>query len=290
MTQLSAVVPVSLMAGKLGYLSGWLTEASKYDLEIIIVHDKQDSETSPELRLLVSNSKNPRIQFIEGFFGNPGGARNAGLERVTGNWIVFWDSDDLPCINKILNETYDAGNDVEVVIGQYQAVNLNTGFASINGEHKSIRDVAMNPGLWRMIFKSQSIQGVRFPNLRMAEDQVFLSRIRIAEKRVKFTSNVLYKYHTGVHSQLTNSKNALSDLPQAMRHISSHASFVSSNQLKFDTFLMARQLITTLTKAPLLSRIPAVIAIFKLGGNRRVISLWYLVKSMSYIISHRRGL
>ena len=289
MTQLSAVVPVSRMAGKLGYLSEWLTEASKYDLEIIIVHDKQDSQTSSELRSLISNTKNPRIIFIEGLFGNPGGARNAGLERVTGNWIVFWDSDDLPCINKILTETYDARNDVEVVIGQYQVINVNTGIIGTNGEHKSIRDVAMNPGLWRMIFKSESIQGVRFPNLRMAEDQVFLSRIRIAEKRVKFTSNVLYKYHTGFHSQLTNSKNALSDLPQAIRQIGSHASFVSSNQLKFNTFLMARQLFTTLTKAPLLSRIPALVAIFKLDSNRRVISLWYLAESMSYIVSHRRG-
>lgn len=277
------------MAGRLEFLSEWLTEAIKYDLEVVIVHDKQDPETSRELRTLIFNCKNPKIQLIEGFFGNPGSARNAGLELVSGNWIVFWDSDDLPQIDKILNETYVARNEVEVVIGQYEVINLKTGIVSSDGEHKSIQDVAMNPALWRMIFKSESIQGVRFPSLRMAEDQVFLSRIRIAEKRIQFTSSVFYKYHTGVSSQLTNSKDALSDLPKAIRQINCYAKVGSSNQLKFDIFLITRQLITALTKAPLPSKISAVIEISRLGHNRRLISAWYLVKSVLYIVSHRKG-
>ncbi len=277
------------MAGRLEFLSEWLSEANKYDLEVVIVHDKQDPDTSRELRTLIFHCKNPKIQFIEGLFGNPGSARNAGLELASGNWIVFWDSDDLPRVDKILNETYAARNEVEVVIGQYEVFNLKTGIVTTDGEHKSIQDVAMNPALWRMIFKSESIRGVRFPGLRMAEDQVFLSRIRIAEKRVQFTPIVLYRYHTGVNSQLTNSKDALSDLPKAIRQINSFVTVGSSNQLKFDIFLITRQLITALTKAPLLSKISAIFAIFRLGGNRQLISTWYLVKSVLYIVSHRKG-
>ena len=69
---LSVIVPISKMAGKLGSLKSWVKEAIKNDVQVILVHDYRDQETSDELSEFVRQVDSYAIAFIEGKFGAPG--------------------------------------------------------------------------------------------------------------------------------------------------------------------------------------------------------------------------
>jgi len=247
--ELTVVVPITLMAGKLSKLEDWLHTTKKYPIQVLIIHDKRDIATSEQLATLVSHLSTDRIEVVEGNYGNPGTARNQGITGAHGKWIAFWDSDDSPCVASVMSEIENIPNSIEVIVGSFRKIDEYQGVTSNWSETGNLQDIAMNPGVWRMIFRTASIENTRFPALLMAEDQVFISKIQLAEKQIRFTSTEFYTYYVGNPAQLTKSKVALADLPRAMLEIGIRESKVSDLQLKFDMFLIARQFATSLTKA-----------------------------------------
>ena len=92
---LSVIVPVARMSGRLALMQSWLTSISNLDtVEVIVVHDKQDEETSRELREILNSVNSDRCILIEEFVNSPGLARNLGLKAASGIWVIFADSDD----------------------------------------------------------------------------------------------------------------------------------------------------------------------------------------------------
>ena len=115
MKTLTIVVPISSMAGRLNNLSSWLCEALDFDVEVRLVHDFHDEDTSREVQELLRKLNNKNIIFLEMKFGSPGLARNHGLKDANSKWVMFVDSDDYFdnsfCydfdFNKILNNEFD---------------------------------------------------------------------------------------------------------------------------------------------------------------------------------------
>jgi len=283
--ELTVVVPVTLMAGRLARLEEWLNIAKRYPIQVLIIHDKRDLATGEQLATLIRQLNTEFIEVIEGNYGNPGTARNQGITRANGKWITFWDSDDSPFVESVMSEIETIPNSIEIIVGSFRKVDENKGVISNWDKPRNLQDIAMNPGVWRMIFRTSSIESSRFPGLLMAEDQVFLSKIRIAERRMKFTSSEFYTYFVGNSTQLTKSKLALADLPRAMLEIGTRNSQVSNHQLKFDMFLIARQFITTLRKATKEIKIAAIVAILRIGKSNSLISSVYLTQSVIYIFA-----
>ena len=94
---LTAIVPVTKMAGKLQHFEEWLSICRGLPIEIIVCHDVQDDQTGPELtKIFESLNLENKLIFLEGTYDSAGLARNAGIPLASGEWIVFWDSDDLP--------------------------------------------------------------------------------------------------------------------------------------------------------------------------------------------------
>jgi len=58
----------------------------------MIVVENDSTDNGPEI---VLNFSDPRIQLVTSKRNGPGAARNFGLERATGVWILFLDADDL---------------------------------------------------------------------------------------------------------------------------------------------------------------------------------------------------
>ena len=265
MSLISAIVPISNMAGKLDFLRSWVEESHAYDMQVILVHDYKDLETRIELEQILREHKDPRLQFVQGKFGNPGKARNVGLELATGDWVAFWDSDDLPKLKNIFCQIKENNQDADVLIGRYQKFHILTHTSCIpEGSEPNILSVALNPGIWRMIFKRASIIESRFPSLRMGEDQAFLSSIRLADLSIKFCSEIFYQYNIGNSFQLTNSKDALDDLPKATKMIL-RQSLQSSKALRhFQLKLVARQQLTLLHKSHGFGKFQAIATLFTL--------------------------
>jgi glycosyltransferase involved in cell wall biosynthesis len=238
---LTAIVPVSGMAGRLHNLENWLSTIDHLDLQVVIVHDFRDSETERQLLSIVESLNSLKIVFLSGTYGSPGAARNAGLDRADSKFVCFWDSDDLPLPQSIVSNLETYSEDCDVLVGQYvRCSNHSEGLKTIKSNDSSFQDVAMNPGLWRMVFRRDLISSVRFQKMRMGEDQLFLAEVMSRKPRVSFTISVFYNYFVGHPGQLTQRQDAIVELLDAFRGISSLRKNTSGREFEFCSVMISR--------------------------------------------------
>ena len=81
---------------------------------------------------------------------------------------------------------------------------LNTSY-KFNVQTDNYLETMYYPGIWRMIFNKSTIQSIRFPNQRIGEDVIFLTRIRFDKINKVYSENVVYKYFIGDNSHLSSS-------------------------------------------------------------------------------------
>ncbi len=253
---LSVVVPVSKMSGRLGNLSSWLNHELDPRIEVVLVHDMQDEKTGPELRELVSWAGGRKIRLLERQFGSPGAARNAGALLVKTKWIAFWDSDDIPNTGTVLGELLTLKIEPEILIGNFKIQTITNRYEVVHSSR--IQQVGLSPGLWRMVFLTNSIVGITFPEYKMAEDQVFLAKLRLGSRAIQYSDAFFYTYFRGDPNQLTANKDftnreALIDL----RKLISQKIFKRDS---FTQFAFARLFISALIKQPRSMPVSEIIA------------------------------
>ena len=214
---LSVVTPISKMAGRLQRLEEWLSRVANSPMEVILIHDRQDEVTGPQIQSLLSKISNPKIQLIEDYFGSPGLARNRGIELAKGKWICFWDSDDLPNLGVALSLIdKDSASKADCLVTNFNSVNEISKEVIAHRLRANFEDeFSLNPGLWRIYFKYSAIADLRFGSLRMAEDQIFLAEFFSKSRDVEIVSDTTYNYFFGESFHLTKNSSALNDLAPA---------------------------------------------------------------------------
>ena len=214
---LSVVTPISKMAGRLQRLEEWLSRIANSPMEVILIHDRQDEVTGPQIQSLLSKISNPKIQLIEDYFGSPGLARNRGIELAKGKWICFWDSDDLPNLGVALSLIdKDSASKADCLVTNFNSVNEISKEVIAHRLRVNFEDeFSLNPGLWRIYFKYSAIADLRFGSLRMAEDQIFLAEFFSKSRDVEIVSDTTYNYFFGESFHLTKNSSALNDLAPA---------------------------------------------------------------------------
>lgn len=247
---LTAIIPIGKMNGNLMILKSWIAQISNYSVKIILVHDIQDHNTALELKKLVAEHLGLEIIQISGRFGSPGAARNNALHLIDSEWVAFWDCDDYPLLNNIFNAIDDTDGGVEILVGGFITRTIG---GSISSKRHSVNpsaiSVSINPGVWRMVFKSELVSNLRFEKIMLAEDQLFLAKMNFITKKVKYISNPFYEYYTGGLNQLTNNPLLLRDLIVASDKILGElGDELSSDQTVFNLTLVLRQQITVITK------------------------------------------
>ena len=248
----TVICPVRNMRGRLQFLEKWVTEISvDPKIETIIVHDFSNEDDRAELQLICSAHQN--VKLVEGQFGNPGSARNAGLNICRGKRVVFWDCDDEPNITRFLGllKSEEAKNS-DVSIARFNIFNEITKSISEDSAWSDnfVQDYetfALNPGIWRMIFKRELLTNIRFDPLKMAEDQLFICQAMLEAKIVTFSDDQIYTYFIGSTHHLTKNKDALQDLLPAMKRTKSLFRKKMTVEMKLLLNLMsARQFISGL--------------------------------------------
>jgi len=228
------------MFGRLEELKNWLNEIDFRIIEVILVHDLQDEKTSEEIKSIVFQY--PPIKFIEKTFRSAGLARNAGLDIASGEWILFWDSDDKPhtpelvnCVNLLDKVSSDAYICNFVVEDNGQFENVKT---------RNWREIAFEPGIWRIIFSRSIIIGKQFPNFPLGEDQFFIAQLNLPNKRICFLDNFLYTYKLGIGGQATSMRANLFTLHQSLRALDSLRKNQIGDDFAFTSVMYWRQILT----------------------------------------------
>ena len=266
---LTAIIPVSKMAGRFQNLEKWVYQEEVKDIQLIFVHDIQDNETNDELIRIVSKLSNAKV--IEDRFGGPGTARNAGLDLVNAGWVTFWDSDDIPEVaevRKMIKKASEFGQEIAVGGFNVKSINSEVEVAShliLNlGAGALFDQIGMNPGLWRWVFRKDAINKTRFMPFRMAEDQCFLFDLRLNVGDIYVHNKSVYTYFVGDSLQLTRNPKAISDLLKSVPYLLNSLRKADTSLRNFGALLVTRQAITALRRGSFLTKVRMTIQIVKL--------------------------
>jgi glycosyltransferase involved in cell wall biosynthesis len=212
MAVLTAIVPISRMAGRLEPLQKWVAEALEIGIRVVLVHDLQDFETEHELIKIQAEIESPNLVLISKTLHSPGLARNLGMEVASTDWICFWDSDDVPVPREFLDMVLLARDkEMKCAVGQFEKVNIPK---EKNSKHRQleIEGIGYEPGLWRFAFSRKITLSSRFLSSRMGEDQAFISGLVISNEEIFFHEQTVYIYNDHFPGQLTSRKDLIPEL------------------------------------------------------------------------------
>jgi glycosyltransferase involved in cell wall biosynthesis len=228
---LSVIVPVAMGREPYSRLFNWLPEIIMHDIEIILVLDEFYSLAEQNFLLEINTYKSSKIRILQGKFGSPGGARNAGLQNATGKWVAFWDSDDTPNVAHFVQMINHADlEQSEVAIGSFKwrsevnsdEVNLFTNPLEVKD---LITSVGLTPGIWRFaIIKNLIVHP--FSHLRMAEDQDFILSNNLISRKLSISTDCVYEYFSGGENHQTS-------VPANFRDLQIALNFTYKNFYKF---------------------------------------------------------
>lgn len=260
---LSAIVPINRYFQHKVNIEKIIRDSVSMDIELMLVLDRESDAAFEDLTALLKKLNGSGF-VIASDSGNPGGARNAGLVRATGEWITFWDCDDEPVIPKIFKMVLSStGSEAQVLVGSYQTRSQKDEIAItqiLDGSNWEI-ELGLNPGIWRFVFRKDLIEKIRFPEARMGEDQIFIQRVFNVEPRVSVYQDVTYIYVVNVPNQLTGEKINLIDL-EYMNKIALHEFNPGTKHSKISKTMIVRQLLT-LSRSEKLSKIARMTYLLK---------------------------
>lgn len=283
---LSAIIPVKSSTEDLTYFKDLIFNLRDTAIELIVVEDLECANRNQSLeRILLAGPIN-QIRYLSGNFGSPGIARNAGLKIAKSDWITFWDCDDQPRVTQILDAIKNTAHNTEILIGQFLVKNQESGEVNLEiGKCLAFDDIAINPGLWRMVFRKKIIGRSKFSEFRIGEDQLFISQLDITNKIVQFVPAVFYEYTIGLQHQLTRQPLQLKFLLEVSNAIYEKARTATDlSTINFDCILITRQQITLLKRGNLYLKIKAIKFLIEFTFNFKFIIPCF--NSILKIISH----
>jgi glycosyltransferase involved in cell wall biosynthesis len=216
---LSVVIPVGFAFDGLKKLE-FSIAAGSTEPEYIIVNDLACEDSSELIRDLISRNHNHNINSIDGFYGAPGIARNAGMEKVSNAFIQFADSDDVFYVNEILDKLKELDGRSDVIIGNFRTrIVQDDSVREFHHAKPGYLTVGNNPGLWRMIIRASLAKSETFSKLRMAEDQVYLAKLNLFNLEIEYANAFFYEYSVQSQGSLTSQNAPMRNLLPALKEI-----------------------------------------------------------------------
>ena len=195
-----------------------VTGQSYGNLEIICVDDGSTDYSAAVIQRLALTDD--RIRLLSRENGGAGAARNLGLDEAKGEYIFFFDSDDLLHRNAVrtLVKTAEKNNTDIVLFGYYkfsEDKKIRTDFSAKTlkvplNKVISPRDISgclyqADHGMpWNKFYKTDFLKktGVRFQTLKNTNDE-FFSRITVVEaERILFMNRKFVGYRVGNKNSL----------------------------------------------------------------------------------------
>ncbi|MBQ4119935.1 MAG: LicD family protein [Clostridia bacterium] len=222
MPKVSVIVPVYNVEKYLPKCLDSLVNQTLDDCEIIVVNDGS-LDNSQEI---IDSYASEYPQKIKAFVKKNGGlsdARNFGMEKATGEFIAFVDSDDFVSelmFEKMYERAIDT--DADIVVCSHKAVKLNKDNAVKNGSIKKIekaytfgKSIYESPEIlahsrsyaWNKLYKREVISGYKFPVGQYYEDSAVVYNILSSANKIELVNEPLYFYVTGRSGAITSAMN-----------------------------------------------------------------------------------
>ena len=202
------------------------------DYEVLLVNDGSLDGSANVCKQYLNNDK---IRYFEKENGGLGDARNYGIDRANGEYLVFIDSDDyveenlLECIDNAI-EKYDS----DVVIFDYMLVNMQDELLYVEKQFldpNKVMNIKTNsellligPSACNKVFKKRLFieNNIRFPIRVWYEDLRTTAKILACADKIVYIDKGLYHYFVRPGSIMNNNNiernleiiDALKDLKQ----------------------------------------------------------------------------
>lgn len=190
-----------------------LVNQTLQEIEILCVDDGS-TDSAPQIIDEYAKKYPDKVKAFHKPNGGEFTTRNYGLERATGEYVTFVDTDDYvekDWAEKLYNAAKE--NDADLAVCGFERIDLDTGKVvsknmtnfGYNVKEISHQDDFMlfiNPAPWNKIYKLEKVKDLRFMNFRGFNDMIFLTSSYTRIKKVAFVPDVLYHYYLRYDSQI----------------------------------------------------------------------------------------
>ncbi len=208
-TNLTAIIPIDHIDGRIDMLENILSQSSNSDINIILVHDIKNLDNRPIIKKIYDKYSRENDIYIEGYYGNAGQARNAGFQFCKTEWVCFWDSDDQVYVSQFIDMVEQAKElNCEIAIGLISVKTRNNSKPPCLSD-KLIKNsffdlqIANFPAFTRMAFLTSVIKTTPFPDIKIGEDLIFLLSLNLSLKQIFLLNSEVYRYYIGYEYQTT---------------------------------------------------------------------------------------
>lgn len=220
---ISIIIPIFNSSKYLKNCLDSIINQSYKDLEILCIIDGSTDNSIDIIKqyedsriVTYSLSKNHGLSY----------ARNYGLDRANGKWILFVDSDDqLNTTNNEISLLVNAGEsktNIDAVFSNTKVIyetqkqlknadlsyfrNPYNGFKQLSDD--DINEISVC--VWGRLYKKSSIKKLRFPDGILFEDNYWIPCFLVSNRNIFFINNIIYIYFrhkTGIMAESKNRNN-----------------------------------------------------------------------------------
>jgi glycosyltransferase involved in cell wall biosynthesis len=208
MPEVSLIIPTYNAAEFLPDCIRSIEKQSFGDLQIIFVDDGSKDESARIIdQFKKTDARVEKYQFEKNM--GSAAARNFGLTKASGRYVRFVDADDILTVNSV-NCLYEAARSSKADFVRGNCLVFKN---SEPDKFFPMRNIEWTENATGLNYLNQNYQGlpwchpvflfkhdflkrknIRYPNLRMGEDPVFLLRALVESKRAGSVAEVVYKY------------------------------------------------------------------------------------------------
>ncbi|PZU84845.1 MAG: hypothetical protein DI529_10815 [Chryseobacterium sp.] len=245
MPDISVIMPVYNAEKYLRRTLENLAKQTFSNFEVLMVNDHSEDNTQDIINEF--SAKDSRFKVFQNVQKGVSSARNVGLEKSTGKFIIHHDADDLMPNNALeilYNEALKSHSDV--VIGNYIVKFDNKEkiekHSAEKDPEKLINDLIHNKfhaGLWNKLIRKEFYENLKFDeDINYMEDKLILTQIFIKQPGISYMDEVVYSYIQYPES-ITNtlSDKSLESISKVIRNLDN---IFKINNLDYDlTYLKA---------------------------------------------------
>lgn len=190
-----------------------LVNQTLQEIEILCVDDGS-TDSAPQI---IDEYAQKYPEKIKAFHKPNGGeftTRNYGLERASGEYVTFVDTDDWvepDWAEKLYNAAKN--NDADLAVCGFERIDLNTNkvvSTNMTNFGQTIKEISskddftlfINPAPWNKVYKREKVKDLRFLPFRGFNDAMFLASCYTRMNKIAFVPEPLYHYYLRYDSQI----------------------------------------------------------------------------------------